>query len=146
MATDQLLTAVLGHGAEVAGAALLEQERQEVDLEEHVAELVEHLGVVARVGGVRELVRLLDRVRDDRALVLLTVPGAVAPQAARYLVKSEQGAGGLPVHYFPVVVDGAGVGCGALPEAGALVEVDLAFGAFLQLSITKPLAQSVFDW
>ena len=44
-------------------AALLEQQRQEVDLEEHVAELVEQLGVVARVGGVGQLVRLLDRVR-----------------------------------------------------------------------------------
>jgi hypothetical protein len=40
---------VLGDRGEVAGAALLEQQREEVDLEEDVAELVEELGVVARV-------------------------------------------------------------------------------------------------
>ena len=66
--------------AEVAVAALLEQQREEVDLEQHVAELVEQLGVVARVRGVGQLVGLLDRVRDDAALVLLAVPGAVAAQ------------------------------------------------------------------
>ena len=44
---DQLLAAVLGHGGQVARAALLEQQREEVDLEEHVAELVEQLGVVS---------------------------------------------------------------------------------------------------
>ena len=43
----ELLAAVLGDVAEVAGAALLEQQREEVDLEEDVAELVEQLGVVA---------------------------------------------------------------------------------------------------
>ena len=34
-----------------------------------------------------DLVRLLHRVRDDRSLVLLTVPGALAPQEARDLVQ-----------------------------------------------------------
>jgi hypothetical protein len=48
---DQLLAAVLGDVGQRAGAALLEQQRQEVHLEEHVAELVEQLGVIARVGG-----------------------------------------------------------------------------------------------
>jgi hypothetical protein len=52
-----------------------------VDLEEDVAELVEQLGVVALVGRAGQLVGLLDGVRDDRALVLLPVPWAVAPQA-----------------------------------------------------------------
>ena len=82
MAADQLLAAVLGDLGERAGAALLEQQREEVDLEEHVAELVEQLGVVAGVRGVRELVGLLDRVRHDRALVLLAVPRALRAQAA----------------------------------------------------------------
>ena len=76
---------------EVTGAALLEQQREEVDLEEDVAELVEELGVVAGVRGVGELVGLLDRVRDDRALVLLAVPGALAAQAARQLVQPAEG-------------------------------------------------------
>src|SRR6201999_2179615 len=73
--------------------ALLHQERQEVDLEEHVAELVEQLGVVAGVGGVGELVGLLDRVGDDRALVLLAIPRALTAQLARELVKSNERAG-----------------------------------------------------
>ena len=93
VAADQLLAAVLGHGAEVAGAALLQQERQEVDLEQNVAELVEQPGVVARVRRVRELVGLLDRVRHDRALVLLAIPGALAAQLAGDLVEPQEGAG-----------------------------------------------------
>jgi hypothetical protein len=85
---DQLLAAVLGDLGQRAGAALLEQQRQEVHLEEHVAQLVQQLGVIARVGGRGELVRLLDRVRDDRALVLLAVPGALAPQPPGQLVEA----------------------------------------------------------
>jgi hypothetical protein len=79
MPADQLLGDPLGDRAQVAGAALLEQQREEDDLEEDVAELVEQLGVVAAGGGVGELVGLLDGVRDDRALVLLAVPGAFPP-------------------------------------------------------------------
>ena len=82
VAADQLLAAVLGDLGERAAAALLEQQREEVDLEEHVAELVEQLGVVAGVRGGRQLVGLLDRVRHDRALVLLAVPRALHAQAA----------------------------------------------------------------
>src|SRR3954452_19005427 len=81
MAADQLRAAVLGDVGHVAGAALLEQQRQEVHLEEDVAELVEQLGVVAGVRRVGELVGLLDGMRDDRALVLLAVPRALQPQA-----------------------------------------------------------------
>ena len=82
VAADQLLGDVPGDLGQVAGAALLEQQRQEVDLEQDVAELVEQLGVVAAVGGVGQLVGLLDRVRDDRALVLLAVPRALARAGA----------------------------------------------------------------
>jgi hypothetical protein len=78
---------MLGHLGKAALTALLEQQGQEVDLEQHVAQLVEQLGVVARVGGVRELVGLLDRMRDDRALVLLAVPGALVPEPACDLVE-----------------------------------------------------------
>ena len=92
VAADQLLAAVVGHLGQATGAALLEQERQEVHLEEHVAELVEQLGVVAGVGGVGQLVGLLDGVRDDRALVLLAVPGALAAQPARDLVEPQRAA------------------------------------------------------
>ena len=74
---------VRGDVAERPGAALLEQQRQEVDLEEDVAELVEELGVVTGVRRGGQLVGLLDGVRDDRALVLLAVPRALDPQAPR---------------------------------------------------------------
>ena len=90
MPADQLLAAVLGDVGQRARAALLEQQREEVDLEEDVAELVEQLGVVTRVGGRGELVGLLDRVRDDRALVLLAVPGALAPQPPGQLVEAPE--------------------------------------------------------
>ena len=73
-------------------AALLEQQREEVDLEEHVAQLVEELGVVVAVRGGGELVGLLDGVGDDRALVLLAVPRALAPQAAGQLVEPRDAA------------------------------------------------------
>ena len=49
-------------------------------LEENIAQLVEHLRVVVPVRGVGQLVCLLDRVRDDRALVLLAVPGTLLAQ------------------------------------------------------------------
>jgi len=68
-------------------------------LKEHVAKLIQELGVVARVGGVGQLVGLLDRVGNDRALVLLAVPRAVAAKASRDLVEARQGgrAGGRRV-------------------------------------------------
>jgi len=87
---DQLEAAPLRDGGEVALPALLEEERQEVDLEEDVAELVEHLLVVARRGGVGKLVGLLDGVRDDRERVLLAVPGALAAEQPRDLVEPDE--------------------------------------------------------
>src|SRR4051794_12384945 len=72
VAADELLADVLGDVGQRAGAALLEQQRQEVNLEQDVAELVQELGVVAPVRCVGQLVGLFEGVRDDRALVLLT--------------------------------------------------------------------------
>ena len=93
VAADQLRGHALGDAAEVAGVSLLEQQGEEEDLKEDVAELVEELRVVAAVGGVGELVGLLDGVGDDRALVLLAVPGALAAQAARDLVEALESGG-----------------------------------------------------
>jgi hypothetical protein len=90
MPADQLLPAVLGDRGEIAGPSLLQQQREEVHLEQHVAELVEQLAVVATVRGVGELVGLLERVRDDRPLVLLTVPRAFASQATREVVETRE--------------------------------------------------------
>ena len=75
---------------EIAGAALREEQREEVDLEEQVAELVEQLLVFAPERRVRDLVRLLDGVRDDRRRGLLAVPGTVAPKALRQTLQVEQ--------------------------------------------------------
>ena len=86
---------------EVAGAALGEEQRQEVRLEQEVAELVQQLRVVARERGVGDLVGLLDGVRHDRALGLLAVPRAVAAQALGQLLELDQRVG---ERHYPVVV------------------------------------------
>ena len=112
MTADQLLDGALGHLGEASRAALLEQERQEVDLEQHVAQLVDELGVVTAFRGVGQLVGLLDRVRDDRALVLLAVPRALAAQPPRDLVEAGERFERFAVH------PGYGVGTGA-PPCGA---------------------------
>ena len=91
MAADQLLPAVLGHGGQVTSAALLHQQGEEVHLEEHVAQLVEQLGVVAALRRVCQLVGLLDGVRDDRALVLLAIPRTLAAQPPGELVEPVEG-------------------------------------------------------
>ena len=116
MAPHELLVHAAGHLREVACPSLLQQEREEVDLEEQVAELVEELLVVAGERGVRDLVRLLDRVRDDRRRGLLAIPGALAAQALRQLpAELEEGLVQRGPPRQPVVV-GAGV-------VGVVVEV-----------------------
>ncbi len=78
MAPDELRVHLAGHRLEIAFTALLEQQREEVDLEEQVAELTaKRLGVTGQ-RGIGDFVRLLDRVRNDRALRLLAVPGALS--------------------------------------------------------------------
>ena len=79
-----------GRLLEVALPLLLEQEREEVDLEEQVAELVEELLGPVGERRVSDLVGLLDRVRHDRPRRLLAVPGAVAPQALGQLLEIEE--------------------------------------------------------
>ena len=80
MAADQLLVHRACHLLEVALPVFGEQEREEVHLEEQVAELVDQL--LGRTGERRigDLVGLFDRVRHDRARGLLAVPRALPPQ------------------------------------------------------------------
>ena len=80
MPAHELVVHQAGDSFEIPMAFLLEQQREEEDLEEQVAELVEELLVVARERGVGDLVRLLDRVRHDRPRGLLAVPRAVSPK------------------------------------------------------------------
>ena len=82
---------MLGDLAEVAGAALLQEQREEVHLEEDVSELVQELGVIVPLRGVRELIGLLDRVRHDRSLVLLAVPRAFLAEPASDRVEPGEG-------------------------------------------------------
>ena len=79
-----------GDRLEILASALRQQQREEVDLEQQVAELVGELGVVAPDRRVGDLVGLLDRVRDDRALGLLTIPGAVAAQPLGQLLEVDE--------------------------------------------------------
>ena len=106
MAADQLRGAVVGYRCEVPGLALLEEQSQEVDLKQDVAELVEELGVVVPLSRVGELVCLLDRVRDDRALILLAVPGAflAQPSSDRVQPGDRLGAGARGLTHPPGVV------------------------------------------
>ena len=76
-----------GDVVEVSLALLLEEQREEEHLEEEVAELVEELRGIVRERGVRDLVGLLDRVRDDRASRLLAIPGALRPEAPGQLTE-----------------------------------------------------------
>ena len=101
MARDELRVDRARDGLEVARAALGQQQREEVRLEQQVAELVEQLRVVARQRRVRDLVRLLDGVRHDRALRLLAVPRALATQALGQLLELDQRVG---ERHYPVVV------------------------------------------
>src|SRR4051812_5569131 len=108
VAADQLVDHPIRDRGQAARAALLEQQRQEVDLKENVAELVDQLVVVALDGGVGQLVRLLNRVRHDRALVLLAVPWAFHPQPAGYLIQTGETGSRAVVHRL--AAGGAGAG------------------------------------
>ena len=90
MPPDQLVGELIGDRGQVPGLALFQQQRQKDDLEEDVAQFVAHRGVVPAPGGFGQLVCLLDRVRHDRALILLTVPGALGPEPPRHLVQAPE--------------------------------------------------------
>jgi hypothetical protein len=119
VAPHELLVDQAGSLLEVALAALLEQEREEVDLEEEIAELVEQLRRVAREGGVGDLVSLLHRVRHDRPRGLLPVPGTVAPEALAQLLEIEESTVETAAGFVsqPVVVPVVVVAGGARPGA-----------------------------
>src|SRR5213078_3304026 len=90
MAGDELGVDRAGDLLEIALAALGEQQREKIDLEEQVSELVEQLRRIAGLSRVGDLVGLLDRVRNDRPRGLLAVPRAVAPQPLGQLLQLEQ--------------------------------------------------------
>ncbi len=77
--TAHELVADRGHDvAEIEQLRLLGHPRVEHDLEQQVAELAPELVERAALDRVRDLVRLLERVRRDRRERLLAVPRAAA--------------------------------------------------------------------
>src|SRR6476619_5234004 len=90
MASDELRDDDADRLLEVSNALLLEQQRQEDTLEQQVADLVEELCVVACDCGVADLVRLFDRMRDDRARCLLTIPGTLPTQPLGQLLELDE--------------------------------------------------------
>src|SRR5687767_8122546 len=149
---DQLRAHPLGNRGEGAGAALLQEQRQEIHLEENVTQFVLELRVVALRGRVRQLVRLLDRVRDDRALVLLAVPGAFDPQATGDLVEPGKRGGGVAAHAQPPggVAGGAPWVGGAVPggavPGGAVPGGGVPGGAPGRPSCSAPGGSSSASW
>jgi hypothetical protein len=110
VAGDELVVPPPGNRGKIALASLLEQQRQEVGLEEEVAELVLELGGIAPDRGVCDFVGLLDRVRDDRASRLLPVPGTVAAEPLGQLLELEKRVGELLPVAQPVVESAGAVG------------------------------------
>ena len=111
---------------------LLEQKGEKVHLKKHVAQLVEQLGVITLVRRVGKLVGLLERVRNDRPLVLFAVPRALAPEPTGDLVKADEsvldpGRSRIHPRYGVVVEAGGAVAEPWLPELGGVRVGD--FGA-----------------
>ena len=90
MAPDQLVVDPSSDQVEAPLVVFLEQEREEHNLVQEVAELVEQLRVVVCERGVGDLVGLLDRVWHDRLRGLLAVPRAVPAEAASERVELGQ--------------------------------------------------------
>jgi hypothetical protein len=128
MTPDELLATVLGYRGQVTRATLLQEQRQEVHLEQHIAKLVDQLGVITGEGRVGELVGLLERMRHDRTLVLLAIPRTLTSQTSGERIEISQRLGNLGIgqrrddsrrgRYLVLVVDPE-----AAPVLGVLVVV-----------------------
>jgi hypothetical protein len=97
---------------EIARALLRQEKREEVDLEEQVAQLVREFAVVEPDRGVGDLVGLLDGMRNDRARGLLAVPGTVPPQTLGQLLEIEERPAKAGGAYVVVVAVAQGSGFG----------------------------------
>ena len=74
MTADQFFRDVPRHLVKVEGAAFLGQLAVEDNLQEQIAEFVEHLVVVARFDGIHQFIDFLDGVESQRFMVLFAVP------------------------------------------------------------------------
>ena len=80
VAADELGVYPARDRLEITFVLFLQQQREELDLEEKVAELVQQLRGFAPRSRVGDLVRLLDRVRHDRERSLFPIPRTVTAQ------------------------------------------------------------------
>src|SRR5438105_9319906 len=80
MTSDELCVHGSRHLLKARPAALGKQEREEVDLEQQVTELVGELRVVPVDRRVGNLVRLLEGMRNNRPRRLLAIPGTFATE------------------------------------------------------------------
>ena len=139
VAADQLLAAVLGDRRRASRAPRSSSSSERKWTWKSTSpSSSSSLASSPRVRGGGQLVGLLDRVRDDRALVLLAVPRALDAQAAGELVEAPQ----PPLR---IVLGGrSAVGRGRWAARGARrllrrawrAGVGVAFGAFLQSCVT----------
>ena len=91
---------------EVARSALGEEQREEERLVQQITKLVDELRVVVRHRSIRDLVRLLHRVGDDRAGRLVGVPRALAAQQRGELLElAERLLEAQPVSVVPAAGD-----------------------------------------
>jgi hypothetical protein len=89
MPRNQLVMNRAGHARQVALALLLQQQREEEGLEEEVAELILELAGIAADRRIGDLIRFLDRVRNDRPNRLLAVPRTVTAEPLGQALKIE---------------------------------------------------------
>ena len=120
MAAHELVVDAARNRLEIACSALGEQQREEERLVQQVTELVDELRVVIRHRGIRDLVRLLHGVGNDRARRLVGVPRALAAQQRGELLQlAERLLEAQPVSVVPAAGD-ARPG-GAKPEAYSIL-------------------------
>src|SRR5215211_4832649 len=137
---DELFVNPARDVGQVPLAPLLEQEREEVHLEDEVAQLVDELGVVTRESGFRHLVGLLDGVRDDRVRRLRAIPRAVTAQPLGELLQvGERLRQPVSAAHYPVVpvVSPVVVAAGANPGAYAISSLYFACKSFTQSRIVS---------
>jgi hypothetical protein len=76
MAPDELVGDAPRDGVKVKGAAFAAELTVKDDLEQEVAQFLDHLLFVARLDGIEKFVYLFDGVVSERVVVLFAVPGA----------------------------------------------------------------------
>jgi hypothetical protein len=90
MATDEFRVHAARNVLQPQLALLRQEKGKEVHLEEQVAELVRKLCVIPADCRISDLVGLLDGVRNDRALGLLTIPGTLTAQPLGQLLEVDE--------------------------------------------------------